>query len=264
MQLPLSKPFNAGWTFPFLGRRAIPGLEEVEGCCYRRRLGEGWMSVTLQADALRLEAPAGMADIGPSMAARIRRLFDADADSQAIDAHLAADPGLRPWVCAARGIRVPGVWDGFEGAVKAVLGQQVSLDRSIDLAAKLTAAFGDDGFPSADALADADVAAIGVPGVRGAAVRGLARAVLDQGAEFLHQAPALREVLPSIKGIGPWTTEYVAMRIGRDPDAFPAADWVVRKMLNASAKEALRRAQRWRPWRAYAVMYLWHGSMQTP
>lgn len=264
LQLPMRMPFNADWTFAYLARRALPGLEAVSDHCYRRRVGAHSVSVRLQANALRLRVPGALIDQTASLLARARHLFDLDADPLAIDGHLAGHPDLALGMRGGQGIRVPGAWDPFEGAVKAILGQQVSVDRSVALAAALVDAFGDGGFPTAAALADADVAAVGMPGKRGAAVRGLARAVLEHGAGFLLDATALREVLPGIAGIGPWTTEYVALRVGRDPDAFPASDWAIMKALQARPTQAMRRAEPWRPWRAYAVMYLWRGLQQGP
>ena len=259
LQLPLRHPFNAEWMFSYLARRALPGLEAVSERCYRRRIGDHWIAVRLEAGGLRLKAPGALLGQTASLLARVRRLFDLDADPCAIDGHLAGSPQLAAGMRDGRGIRVPGAWDAFEGAVKAILGQQVSVERSIALSAALVEAFGDGGFPTPAALADADVAAIGMPGKRGAAVRGLARATLDRGDAFLLEPTASRETLPNIAGIGPWTTEYVAMRIGRDPDAFPASDWAIMKALQARPAAAMRQAEGWRPWRAYAVMYLWRG-----
>ena len=186
-----------------------------------------------------------------------------------IDAHLAADARLRAVVERDPGLRVPGAWDGFEVAVRAVLGQQVSVAGATTLAMRLVQRFGtatrDGGylFPDAVALAHADVAAIGMPETRGAAVRELARAGLD-GRLALHtsQTPeALIAQLVALRGVGPWTAQYVAMRVLGDPDAFPAEDIVLRKIVEPdvtlSSRALLQRAEAWRPWRAYAVMYLW-------
>ncbi len=258
LRLPAREPFDADWVFSFLARRALAGLEGVHGLTYWRRVGDDRISVSCRDGALVLEVPSVLADKSADLLARVRRVFDLDADPEAIESHLLAFPELA-LARAARGIRVPGVWDGFEGAVRAILGQQVSIDRATDLASSLVETFGDGGFPAAPALADADVAAIGIPGTRAAAVRHLARAVLDRGDAFLLDPPAAREILLGIDGIGPWTAEYVAMRVARDPDAFPASDWAVRKVLGVNARCALQRAEPWRPWRAYAVMYLWRG-----
>ena len=263
LRMPTREPFNADWVFSFLGRRALPNLESMHGHTYRRRIGDHCISVSRRNGALWLEVPGALADGTADVLARVRRVFDLDADPNAIDSHLLESPECAPWVRVARGIRVPGAWDAFEGAVRAILGQQVSINRSADLAARLVERFGTGGFPSPAALASADVGAIGIPGARAGAVRYLARAVLERGDAFLLDAPAARETLLGIDGIGPWTAEYVAMRVARDPDAFPASDRAVRKVLGANVRDALRRAAPWRPWRAYAIMHLWRGYSAT-
>lgn len=259
LRLPMREPFNADWVFSFLARRALPTLEDVQGHTYRRRIGDDHISVSRQDGALWLELPGALANRTADVLARIRRMFDLDADPEAIESHLLEFPEFARQVRAARGIRVPGVWDNFEGAVRAILGQQVSVHRATDLAGKLVATFGTSGFPPPTALADADVAAIGIPGTRAAAVRHLARAVLERDDTFLLDPPVARNSLLGIEGIGPWTAEYVAMRVARDPDAFPSSDWAVRKILGTNARCAQRRSEPWRPWRGYAVMHLWRG-----
>jgi AraC family transcriptional regulator of adaptative response / DNA-3-methyladenine glycosylase II len=209
---------------------------------------------------------------------RCRRLLDLDADPVAVDDALAVDPLLAPLVRSAPGRRVPGAVDGAELAVRAVLGQQVSVAGARTLAGRLTAALGDplpDGladealthaFPSAQALAAADPAGLPLTRARAHALVSLCDAIaaddgslaLDPGAD----RDATRERLLTLPGIGPWTAEYVAMRALGDPDAFPATDLGVRKAIerlghagDPAAATAL--ADRWRPWRAYAVQHLW-------
>ena len=257
LRLPFRAPWRADWVFPFLARRALAGLEEVSDGTLTRRVDGHAVSVHLDGDALVLSLPAELFSATAALVARTRQVFDLDADPAAIDGHLGAQPALAAAVRAMPGIRVPGAWDPFEGAVKAILGQQVTVDRATLLATRLVAAYGDGAFPSPEALVDADVAAVGMPGARGRAVRGLARAVLDRGPDFLSDPGEVRPTLLGIAGIGPWTAEYVAMRVAHDPDAFPASDSAVRKALDATAVEAERGAEPWRPWRAYAVMYLW-------
>ena len=259
LRLPVRRPWNADWVFPFLARRSITALEDVSEQTYTRRLDGGDISVTFAQDALHLSLPAALLQSAAALVAQVRRVFDLDADPAAIDAHLREHPDLAPAVRAAPGIRVPGVWDPFEGAVKAILGQQVTVDRAVVLATRLVDRYGDGTFPTPEALVDADVASIGMPGARGRAVRGLARTVLDRGDDFLTSAETVRGCLLDIDGIGPWTAEYIAMRVARDPDAFPASDRAVMNALCSTAREAEARSRPWRPWRAYAVMYLWHA-----
>lgn len=265
LRLPFRAPWRAEWVFPFLGRRALSGLEEVTDDTLTRHVDGHTVSVQLDGDGVVLAVPAELSSATAALVARTRQVFDLDADPGAIDGHLGVQPDLGPAVRAMPGIRVPGAWDPFEGAVKAILGQQVTVDRATVLATRLVAAYGDGAFPSPQALVDADVASVGMPGARGRAVRNLARAVLDRGPDFLSDASQVRPALLTIDGIGPWTAEYVAMRVAHDPDAFPASDSAVRKALGASATEAERRAEPWRPWRAYAVMYLWaSGAIARP
>ena len=259
LRLPLRTPWRGDWVFPFLTRRALPGLEEGTERTFTRRVNDGAVSVTLDEDALVLGIPPMLFPETASLVARVRRVFDLDANPAAIDGHLGAQPDLAGAVRATPGIRVPGVWDPFEGAVKAILGQQVRVDRGALLATRLLEAYGHDGFPTPHALVDADVASVGMPGARGRAVRNLARVVLDQGADFLTDPEHVRSKLLAIGGIGPWTAEYVAMRVAHDPDAFPASDAAVMKALGVTARQAQQRSEPWRPWRAYAVMYLWSG-----
>ncbi len=269
LHLPVREPYNKEWVFGFLKQRALPGIEEVVGEVYRRRLpataaGERWLEVAWENAGLVLRIPADCAlDFG-DLLCRVRRVFDLDADPAVVDAHLGNDPLLKQKVRSEPGLRVPGAWDGFETAVRAILGQQVSVARATTLAAKLCAQFGDGAFPTPQQLVDADIAAIGMPGKRGGAIRQLARAVaggslvLDEGADHALLSAALCE----LPGVGPWTAGYIGMRVARDPDAFVDSDWVVLKMLDATAAAARQRAQAWRPWRAYAVMYLWRMAQE--
>lgn len=172
---------------------------------------------------------------------------------------------LGRWVREAPGLRVPGAWDGFETAVRAVLGQQVSVARATTLAGALIERYGAGAFPTPSALARANPAEIGMPGKRGAAISLLAREVLADRLQLdeCGDADSLHEALCAIPGIGPWTASYVALRVAKDPNAFPESDWVVMKVLDTTAAGARRRAECWAPWRGYALMYLWYGSAGT-
>ncbi|MCZ6657087.1 MAG: helix-turn-helix domain-containing protein [Gammaproteobacteria bacterium] len=267
LHLAVRQPYNASWVFGFLAKRALAGLEVVDGLKYYRCLtgADGaplWLEVRWQGDALVAAIPVGLQHDMSGLLQRIRRVFDLDADSSVIDAHLGEDPDLSPWVREAPGLRVPGAWDGFETAVRAVLGQQVSVARATTLADLLIARYGAGAFPDPEALARADPAEIGMPRKRGAAISRLAREVsagrlqLDECVD----SDTLRTSLCRIEGIGPWTASYIALRVAKDPDAFPESDWVVLKMLGTTAAGARKRAERWAPWRGYALMYLWYGS----
>jgi AraC family transcriptional regulator of adaptative response / DNA-3-methyladenine glycosylase II len=243
----------------------------------------GWLGVEPDASRPALVAtlpgallggPAGSRGI-TALVARLRRLFDLDARPADVDGQLARDPALGRLVRATPGLRVPGAFDGFETAVRAVLGQQVTVKGATTLAGRLAARFGapartpieglDRLFPTPARLAAAtagEIAALGMPRARARALRHLARAAkaglrLEPGTAVEGTMARLAE----LPGFGDWTTQVVAMRALRWPDAFPAADLgVLRALRVRSARAALARAEAWRPWRAYATMYLWSGG----
>lgn len=267
LRLPYREPLVFEELLAFLAARAIPGVERVEradGGTYSRVVsagiaGEGPGTVAVRRGAGGSHLLVSIGGVGGAdlfaLVARVRALFDLDADPARIDAHLSADRLLRASVRARPGLRVPGAWDPFEIAVRAILGQQVSVRAASTLAGRLVARFGRaiagahaEGlthlFPEPAALADADVASVGMPRARAEAIRGLARAVA-RGAGVLEDV----ERFTSLAGVGAWTAGYVAMRALRDPDAFPRGDVVLRRFEHAS--------EPWRPWRAYAAMHLW-------
>jgi AraC family transcriptional regulator of adaptative response / DNA-3-methyladenine glycosylase II len=211
----------------------------------------------------------------PAIIARLRRVFDLAADPAAIAAHLAKDPALSPLVKARPGLRVPGAWDGFELAIRAVLGQQITVPAAIRLAGRLVAAYSErlatpDGdltqvFPRPEVLASADLASLGMPRSRAAALA--AAAIADP--QLFEANCGLDDAvkrLRSIRGVGEWTAQYIALRQLREPDAFPAADiGLMRAMANRegrrqSSSQLLDRANAWRPWRAYAAQHLWASA----
>lgn len=203
----------------------------------------------------------------PAPDGRGRLVLGLDQDTARIDAALGTDPLLAPLVEARPGLRVPGAWDGFELAVRAVLGQQVSVAAGRGLAERLARRHGEPLtapvgglvrlFPTAGRLATAEIG--GMPASRVRALRALAGAVAGGLAiDERQELATVRAALLELPGIGPWTVEYVAMRALRDPDAFPSGDLVLRNALGGiDAREALARAEAWRPWRAYAAMHLW-------
>jgi 3-methyladenine DNA glycosylase/8-oxoguanine DNA glycosylase len=199
-------------------------------------------------------------------------VFDLGADPAVIRGHLRRDVALRPWVDRCPALRVPGAWNGFELAIRAIIGQQISVAAATTITGRVATRWGEplgDGrhvvFPRPEALVDADLASIGVPRARGETLRRLARAVatgalsLDPGTDPL----ALREALLAIPGIGEWTAQYVALRALGEPDAFPASDLgLLRSPASGGVKsprELLERAEVWRPWRGYAAIVLWRA-----
>ena len=285
LRLPYRAPFDGEGLLGFLGDRAVPGVEEFIGGVYRRTLrlphGAAVVEFSIGDDHVRCELRLeDLRDLGAAVE-RSRRLLDLDADPVAVADVLGADPLLASLVRQAPGRRVPGSVDGAELAVRAVLGQQISVAGARTLAGGLVARYGqplpetlvEEGglthlFPGPDALADADFTALAMPASRRDALGNLARALaggeiaLDPGAD---RGGAQRRLL-ALRGIGPWTASYVAMRALGDPDAFLPTDLGVRRALSrlARASDPARvaaLAERWRPWRAYAVQHLWAAQM---
>lgn len=283
LRLPCRPPLDAAGVIDFLGRRAVPGVEQSGDGVYRRSLrlehgpgvvelrpgGEGYVQARFRLDDLR--------DLAAAIQ-RSRVLLDLDSDPHSVADVLQRDALLGALVHATPGRRVPGAVDGHELAVRALLGQQVSLRGAATLAGRLVARHGEPlqrplgavthVFPSAQALTEIDPAALAMPLARGHALLGLARA-LDRG-ELTVDAGAdrtdARRRLLELPGIGPWTAEYIAMRALRDPDAFLAGDLGVRHALQRLGHDDRPRAaqalaERWRPYRAYAVVHLW-ASLQ--
>ena len=282
LRLPYRPPFDWAGLLGFLGPRAIPGVERVEGDAWMRTVrtpsGPAVLRVRpLPAEpALVLEVRAPPED-APSLVARIRRLFDLDADPGAIVAHLGRDPLLASHVARRPGLRVPGAWDPFETAVRAILGQQVSVAGATTLAGRLAASHGErfetEGFfrlfPAAGDLASLPEAGAGMPAARVRAIRAVATAVRSGALDFSGDRDSVAGSLLALPGIGPWTVGYLGLRVLADPDAFPAGDLGLRQALAAggslpSAADVEARAEPWRPYRAYAAMHLWASLADLP
>jgi AraC family transcriptional regulator, regulatory protein of adaptative response / DNA-3-methyladenine glycosylase II len=283
LRLAFRPPCDVGATLSFLALRAVPGIEVGDGERYARTLalphgtgvveveaprrGESWVRAALRLDDLR--------DLTAAVQ-RTRRLLDLDADPGAIADVLGGDPVLGPLVAAAPGLRVPGHVDGAELAVRAVLGQQVSVVGARTLAGRLVHAHGaplaepigglTHLFPTAAALAALDPTTLPMPRARARALVGVTAAladgtvVLDPGVDRDEAAAALG----ALAGIGPWTVDYVRLRALGDPDVFLPTDLGVRHALTArgvdpSPRAAAALAARWRPWRSYALLHLWEA-----
>ncbi|MEN9315688.1 MAG: hypothetical protein RIS35_2081 [Pseudomonadota bacterium] len=271
-------PYDWDWVLGFLAARTIAGVESVAEGAYRRVVAfdepgvAGWVEVrrARKGDLLEVRVAPSLARRIPELIARVRRVFDLDARPEEIAAGLGAWAGERP------GIRLPGGFDGFELAARAILGQQVSVKAAHTLAGRVAARFGPSvempfeglsrAFPTPDVLAAAapeDVAALGIVRQRAAALVSLARAIAE-GRLALDPAGDVDEALAALRalpGIGDWTAQYVAMRALGWPDAFPASDLVLMRALDVrTPKAALAAAEAWRPWRGYAVMHLWSGA----
>jgi len=274
LRLPYRPPYDYAAILDFLRRRATPGVECVADGRYLRTIEAGGERGTLAIRHLpernqllcEIDLPGSRRLI--RLVERVRRLFDLNADPLEINRCLGRDPALADITQNNPGLRVPGAWDPFEIAVRAIVGQQVSVPAATSVMGKIAQRFGvlDDGrryFPTPESLAGSRESELPMPGARAAAVRALSRAVLDGAVDFGAGDPGeLVEQLLRIQGIGPWTAQYVAMRAANDPDAFLHGDLVLLRVARqrlsvTSAAELLRRAEPWRPWRAYAGMHLW-------
>jgi len=279
--LPYRPPFDWEGITAFLALRAIPGVEEVRDGVWRRTVrtaaGTGLVEVkpVEGRSAVAAAIPARLAPHLLALAARVARTFDLDADPAEIREVLGRDSRLAPLVARWPGARVPGGWDPFETGVRVILGQQVTVRGASTLAGRIARLYGEplagagaEGpsllFPQASALAGADLEAVGLPGARARTIRAFAALVADGRIDL--EGPLggaeLTRALGEVPGIGPWTLEVLAMRAFGEPDAFPASDLSVRRALADEGKlpspaSLARRAEAWRPWRAYATILLW-------
>jgi AraC family transcriptional regulator of adaptative response / DNA-3-methyladenine glycosylase II len=278
LRLGVRPPFDGATLLRFFAARAVAGVERCEAGRLTRSLSlrHGAAVVELEPQPAHLVARLWLDDVRDLAAAAdaCRRLFDVDADPLAIAAVLSGDPLLAPLVGAAPGLRVPGAASGEEIAIRAVLGQQVSVRRATSLAALLADRLGtrlaqprggvDRLFPAAATIVDADLSGLRLTREREATLRRLCAALAAGDVDLGPGADAATAAhdLQAIRGIGPWTAAYTTMRGLRDPDAFPAGDLGLRRAHDAAGggdgPALAGRSERWRPWRAYAAMHLWH------
>ena len=278
-ELSYRPPYDWAGLAAFLGARAVQGVEAVDGSSYRRtvrvalggKLHRGWIEVRPSARkaALAVTLSATLAKAAPLVLGRVKSVMDLSCHPAEVTRALGALAARRP------GVRVPGAFDGFEVAVRAVLGQQISVAAARTLAGRFTAGFGEPietpypalafTFPPPERiaqLASADIAAIGMPASRAKTILALARAVARGGLELVPHADIDQSLaaLRALPGIGEWTAQYIAMRALAWPDAFPHTDLGVMKALGEKRpRQVLQAAEAWRPWRAYAVMHLWRS-----
>jgi AraC family transcriptional regulator of adaptative response / DNA-3-methyladenine glycosylase II len=280
LTLPFHPPYDWPAMLEFLRQRAIPGIESVAADSYSRSIELDGVQgrVTIQPTArhaLRATVQFPKLSALPTIIGRLRRVFDLAADPAVIATHLSSDTSLARLIAARPGLRVPGAWDGFELAIRAVLGQQITVAAAVKLAGRLVAQYGAhlttaDGvishvFPRPEVLASADLSQLGMPRSRAATLSAVATAMvadprlLDSRSDLDAAVQRLR----AIRGIGEWTAQYIALRQLRESDAFPAADVALMRALanlegrNYSSRELLEKSAQWRPWRAYAAQHLW-------
>ncbi|WPN46139.1 MULTISPECIES: DNA-3-methyladenine glycosylase family protein [unclassified Pseudomonas] len=276
--LAYTPPYDWAAISGFLSVRAIAGLETVVDGVYSRSIGlsgvHGMFSIQpATADSLELTLDFPNPAATPEIVARVRRMFDMDADLKAIHRRLAVDPLMARLIAERPGLRVPGAWDGLELAIRAVLGQQITVVAAIKLAGKLLAQYGvplrsslpsvTHVFPTAEVLAGADLAALGMPKSRGRTLSDVAQALLDDPRLFEPGRESGVARLLALHGIGDWTSQYIALRQLRDMDGFPNGDVGLINALAAleggpvTARQLLSRAEAWRPYRGYAAQLLW-------
>jgi AraC family transcriptional regulator of adaptative response / DNA-3-methyladenine glycosylase II len=286
--LDIRSPFDAASAFAFLRARTVAGSEAFIGETYWRGAsihgvaGLIALSPAPKRDAVVVEVSSSLAPALMTIAARTRRMFDSDADPTLIGEHLSRDPLLAKRVARRPALRVMGAFDPFEWTVRAVLGQQISVRGALTIAARLVAKLGIPlrgdratcdsvafAWPDAERLADAkleQLTSLGLTRTRAGTVIGVARAVADGRLRLDPHADSdtTRDALLAIPGIGPWTAQYIELRALGRPDAFPAGDLGLRKALGGiSTAECEARAERWRPWRAYAATHLWTAPPET-
>ena len=282
LRLAYRPPFDFALMLAFLAKRAIPGIERITASSYERVTGPLDRSCLIrvtsdsQKSELRLEISNAEPRMITELVKRTRRLFDLDADLQVVNAGLQSSALLAVGIARRPGLRVPGSWDGFESAVRAVIGQQISVAGATTITARLVAKLGatrtdkrgdlDRAFPTPELLAQVSLAGIGLTNARIKTLQTLAQAVVDGAISFQagQKIDEFEQNMCRIAGIGPWTAQYVAMRALHHPDAFPASDLILQQVLGGenrlSERETAALSQAWRPWRAYAVMHLWHLS----
>jgi AraC family transcriptional regulator of adaptative response / DNA-3-methyladenine glycosylase II len=279
-QLEFRPPLAWESLLAYLRMRAIPGVEWVDGTHYRRTVAigdaQGWIAVTRAKSgvALDLEMSQSLAPVIGAVIVRVKHLFDLGAAPDSVATLLSQDPTLASVVRRLPGLRVPGAFDGFELAVRAVLGQQVSVRAATTLAGRWAQSFGAAiATPFAELnrltpdarrmalIAAGDIAALGVVGSRARALAALAQAVVERRVVLAYAANVEEQIeaLQRLPGIGPWTAQYIAMRALHWPDAFPGGDLMLLKAAKVNQRELHARAEAWRPWRSYAAHYLWQS-----
>ncbi|GAB3389226.1 DNA-3-methyladenine glycosylase 2 family protein [Lysobacter fragariae] len=296
LRLGYRPPYDFVAMLDFLRGRALPGVEVVDADSYSRVFAPdanngtdnaGWLRVSQwpakpkgEAEhALKLELHGAPASRMLEIVNRLRRMFDLDADPRAIADALSVDTRLRPLLERRPGLRIPSGWDGFEIAVRAIIGQQISVAGARTIAARLSQRFGqplpaalatglDHLFPTPHALADADLVSVGLTRARAQTVRTVSQALLDGRIDFKPERTLddFTSRWIELPGIGPWTAHYIALRALGHPDAFPADDLVLQRAVpndgsRMTAKTLNARSEAWRPWRAYSVIQLWKDSM---
>ncbi len=271
LRLPARSPFDGHGLFRFFADHAVPGLESGDDEHLHRALalpgGRADVTVRLDSERAGVIVTARLASLAdtPALSARVRRLFDLDADSVAIDAALSADPVLAPLVAQVPGIRIPGAADGDEALFRTLIGQQISVAAARTVIGRLVDALGDSGlFPPAAVIAERGGEVLRGPSNRVGTIIRVADAVASGALQLGPATPAveLRSQLLALPGVGPWTAGYLTLRTLGNPDTFLETDLVIRQSAEAlglphAPKALAARAAAWAPWRSYAGLQLW-------
>jgi AraC family transcriptional regulator, regulatory protein of adaptative response / DNA-3-methyladenine glycosylase II len=283
-------PYDWESMLDFLRARAIPGVEVVDSDCYRRTveigrsIGTVCVSHLPKKNSLRITIHFPDVQALPAILTRVRRVFDAGADIETIDEHLSNDSHLAPFIAKRPGLRAPGGWDGFELAIRAILGQQVTVVAARRLAGQLVALHGKrvpeslgghpdltHTFPTAKRVASVESIRLGMPAARIRTLKAMAAAAVSDPNLFrplgtIEEAIARLRTIP---GIGEWTAQYISLRAIRETDSFPASDiGLLRGIATidgapSTPTDLLQRAETWRPWRAYAAQHLWSAGFAS-
>ena len=278
--LPYRPPYHFEALLDFLRLRATPGVEWVEEGFYNRtiildnRAGLLRIGLDIERQSLFCELNMTVTTSLLPLLHRLRRLFDLGADSAGIDEHLSTDERLAPLVARNPGLRLPGAWDAYEIAVRALVGQQISVAAATRVMGRLVETYGQklkqgdtrfSLFPAPGALAEIDPLSLPMPVSRAKAISTLSALVASGELDFNLPGEALRQQLLAIKGIGPWTADYICMRALGDPDVFLHGDLVLKKVAAqlfdlSGEQQLINYSQKWRPWRAYAALHLWRAA----
>jgi 3-methyladenine DNA glycosylase/8-oxoguanine DNA glycosylase len=261
-QLAVRPPFPWRHLLDYFAHRLIPQFERIENDCYVRQVGARTIAVGYDPTTAQLQITSNGRVKSEQVLANVARLLDIRHEAQQIQKHLRRSPVLKRRIANVPGMRPLGAWSPFELCVRTIIGQQVTVAAAGTLMRRLVERCAT---VTPECVAAADFAAIGMPGKRVEAIRSFARAAADGRVDFARPWTDVEAALKELPGFGPWTRAYLAIRLGRDPDAFPETDLgLIRAAQVDSPTQLLALADGWRPYRAYAATYLWAVSETRP
>jgi len=261
-QVAVRTPFPWRHMLDYFAHRLIPQFERIEHDCYVRQVGARAIAVAYDPASAQLQVTANGRVKAEPVLHNVGRLLDVSYDAERIHKHLRRSPVLKRRIANVPGMRPLGAWSPFELCVRTILGQQVTVAAAGTLMRRLVERCGT---VTPECVADANFVSIGMPGKRVDTVRTFARAVADRRVDFERPWSEVEAALKELPGFGPWTRAYLAIRLGRDPDAFPETDLgLIRAAQVDSPAQLLALSDAWRPYRAYAATYLWAVSESRP